>query len=108
MNTNETTTPETDAHMKTLTYKWEHFDHETERKMGDIERRLFAMTKTAKQEEDAKEYNARLCEELKQSLAIARDALERLDAELKRQNFTVGGTLRMMVNDTLTQTAPKL
>lgn len=82
MNT-ETPTPETDLihEMRNLEFR-------------DVFSQYFEMTEHARS--------------LERRLAIARDALARIDDELKRQNFTIGGTLRMMVDEALTQTGPKL
>lgn len=41
MNIDEIPTPETDAHMQTYPFQqWDYFDHQTQEKMCDLERRL--------------------------------------------------------------------
>ena len=45
--------------------------------------------------------------DLERRLTVAREAITELDSELKRQGFTIGGTLRIMTHNALTITAPK-
>lgn len=85
-----TDTPITDAHMKTLPYRWDFFDYETEKKMRELEHQLAeAREQSSKWQYKATRRFKEICR-IKRRVADAREQRDRVAEALRgiRKNYT--------------------